>query len=181
MLEKPLRIRAEHARRDWRWRLPGLIWCMLALFSAGPARAEEGFDGARLMFQVSPLVVHFSPSPEHNNFPRLLGLEYETRAHWVAGGASFLNSFEQPSSYWYIGKRWFLDSIHENFYIKLTAGVLLGYDEPYEDKIPLNDNGIAFAPLPAVGYQHERFNAQLVLLGGSGLMLMLGYDIVRWD
>lgn len=181
MLKKPQRILCADLLRYWCRRLPGPFWCMAVLGSAGPAHAEEGFDGTRLMLQVAPIVVHYNPNPDHNNSPRLLGMEYETRTHWVAGASYFHNSFNQPSSYWYGGKRWFLESIHENFYFKLTAGVLLGYDEPYEDKVPFNKNGVAFAPLPAVGYQHKRFNAQLVLLGASGVMLTLGYDIKRWD
>lgn len=181
MLKRLQLIHCGDLLRYWCRRLPGPFWCMALLGAVAPAHAEEGFDGNRLMLQVAPLVVHYSPNPDHNNFPRLLGLEYETRTHWVAGASALRNSFDQPSSYWYVGKRWFIESIHEKFYLKLTAGALLGYDEPYEDKIPFNKNGVAFAPLPAVGYQHKRFNAQVVLLGASGLMITLGYDIKRWD
>lgn len=181
MPKKTKRINWGDPLRYWCRRLSGSFWCMAVLSLAGPAHAEEGSHDTRLMLQIAPIVVHYNPDPDHNNNPRLLGLEYETRTHWVAGGSSFRNSFDQPSSYWYVGKRWFLEPIHENLYFKLTAGVLLGYDDPYEDKIPFNKSGVAFAPLPAVGYQHKRFNAQLVLLGTSALMLTLGYDIKTWD
>jgi hypothetical protein len=40
----------------------------------------------------------------------------------------------------------------------------------------VNDNGFGLAILPAIGYQHRRANAQLVILGTAGLMLTFGYD-----
>jgi hypothetical protein len=154
---------------------------MVAILAASPAHAEEGSDGARLMLQIAPLVIHYDSNPAHNNFPRLVGLEYESSTHWSAGGALFRNSYKQPSSYWYVGKRWFLNSVNENLFIKLTGGVLTGYDDPYEDKIPMNKDGVALAVIPSVGYQHGRFNAQVIILGGAAIMLSLGYDIKRWD
>jgi len=49
----------------------------------------------------------------------------------------------------------------------------------YEDKIPLNHNGTAPAIIAGIGYQFDRFNVQLNVLGASGLMFIFGYDIFR--
>jgi hypothetical protein len=162
----------------WRWLFWGLL--SLSLSPAGPAHAAGATEGARLMFQLAPVVLHYQPDPDHNDYPWLVGFEYESRTHWSAGVASFRNSFDQPSSYWYAGKRWFLAPAAENLYVKLTGGLLLGYDAPYEDKIPLNRDGVALAVIPAVGYQFQGFNAQFVVLGGAGFMFSLGIDIARW-
>lgn len=156
------------------------VWALAALMPVAPAHAGESREGARLTFQLAPHVLHYDPDPNHNDYPWLVGLQYESATHWSAGAASFRNSFGQPSSYWYAGKRWFLGPGAENFYFKATGGLLLGYDAPYEDKIPLNRDGVAFAVIPAVGYQFQAFNLQLVMLGGAGFMFSLGIDLVRW-
>ena len=59
----------------------------------------------------------------------------------------------------------------------MTAGLLLGYVEPYEHKIPVNWNGIGLGIIPAVGYKYRRASTQFVTLGVSGFMLTLGYDL----
>lgn len=164
-------------------RIPGgrlLFRGLLALLPAGAAHAGEANDGARLTFQLAPYVLHYNSDPDHNHYPWLVGLEYESRAHWSAGAASFRNSFDQPSSYWYAGKRWFLGPGAENLYLKVTGGLLLGYDAPYEDKIPLNRDGVALAVIPAIGYQFQGFNMQFIMLGSAGFMFSLGIDLARW-
>ena len=64
-------------------------------------------------------------------------------ARWLAGASHFNNSFDQKCQYLYFGKYWPLESIDSNLYFKLSGGVLLGYKEPYENKIPFNHNGVA--------------------------------------
>jgi hypothetical protein len=154
----------------------------LALAPFGLAHAQEPGNGSRLVFQLGPAVYHYRHDPEHNNYPRLMGLEWESRNNWLGGAAYFRNSFDQPSNYLYLGKRWFPDFLPENVYVKVTGGILLGYKEPYENKIPLNHRkGIAPGVLPAIGYQFERANIQLVPLGAAGLMLTIGVDLLKLD
>ena len=128
------------------------------------------------MLQVGPYVYHLSHDARHNNEPWLVGVEWESASRWELGASFFKNSFYQPCVYIYGGKRWFLRSEDQGFYLKLTGGPLYGYKEPYENKVPVNDNGIGLAIIPAVGYQYKRANAQLVILGSAGLMLSFGYD-----
>ena len=62
-------------------------------------------------------------------------------------------------------------------YVKLTAGLLHGYKEPYEDKIPYNFNGFGPGILPAVGYCHDRYCAELIIYGTAGLMVTVGVTL----
>lgn len=116
---------------------------------------------------------HFRSDPAHNNSPGLVGLELR-RDQWLAGGASFRNSFNQPSQYLYVGRR--VDSSATPFYLKLTAGAIRGYRGEHKRKIPLNDLGIAPAIIPAVGVQKGRFSGELALLGESALLFNLGRE-----
>lgn len=153
---------------------------LVALIVASSAQAGFFEPGDTLMIQASPTVIHFNPDREHTRFSWLVGLEWESTSRWVAGGAYFNNSFNQKSQYLYAGKSWPLPSISDNAYFKLTGGLLLGYKEPYENKIPLNNNGIAPGLVPALGYKYNDFNIQLNLLGAAGVMFTFGYNVIKW-
>jgi hypothetical protein len=140
------------------------------------AHADVFADGDHVMLQVGPYMFHRYYDAKHNNVPMLVGVEWESASRWELGASYFENSFYQPSVYIYAGKRWFLRSADDGFYFKITGGPLYGYKEPYEDKVPLNHNGLGLAIIPAVGYQYQRANAQLVILGIAGVMLTFGYD-----
>ncbi len=150
---------------------------LAALFAyTSTAHADVFADGDHVMLQAGPYVYHREYDPAHNDFPLFVGVEWESASRWELGASYFKNSFYQPSLYVYAGRRWFLASGDAGFYVKLTGGLLYGYKEPYEDKIPVNDNGIGLGVTPAIGYQYQRANAQLVILGTAGLMLTFGYD-----
>jgi len=140
------------------------------------ARADVFADGDQVMLQAGPYVVHWNRSTDHNDWPWLVGVEWESASHWEIGAAYFRNSFNQPSTYIYAGKRWFLHSENQGLYAKLTGGPLYGYREPYEDKIPVNFNGLGLAVLPAIGYQYQRATTQIVFVGSAGVMVTFGYD-----
>ena len=140
------------------------------------ARADVFTDGDQVMLQIGPYLYHRNKEPYHNNEPMLVGVEWESASRWEIGASYFENSFYQPCIYVNAGKRWFWRSADDGLYLKLTAGPLYGYKEPYEDKVPLNNNGLGFAIIPAIGYQYQRANAQLVILGTAAVMLTFGYD-----
>ena len=141
---------------------------------------ESGFlrPGDVLMVQGAPGVIHFESSPDHVKYSWLVGLEWQRSDNWLAGYAYFNNSFGQKSHYLYGGRSWQLGA-DSNWYLKLTAGIIEGYREPYEDKIPINHNGIGAAIIPGLGYRYERFNVQASLLGIRGIMFTIGYDLYR--
>jgi hypothetical protein len=135
-------------------------------------------DGDTLTLQVAPDAVHYHYSADHTKHSWLVGLEYRWQDRWLVGYSYFNNSFGQKSDYVYGGRMWELTRDDaSSWYAKVSGGIIVGYRKPYEDKIPFNHNGVAPAIIPAVGYQHDRFNAQFNVLGSAGLMVTLGYDL----
>lgn len=130
-----------------------------------------------LMIQAGPYVYHRSYSPDHNNWPLLIGAEWGDPDRVALGGAAFRNSFYQPCFYLYGAKRWFVPSVADNVYLKLSGGPLYGYRGQYEDKIPFNHAGFGLAVLPAVGYQRGQTNFQAVLLGTAAVIFTVGYTL----
>ena len=144
--------------------------------------APEPWRTDRFYFQTSIATMHFNPSPDHVNTQDLLNLDWRfdrfwAGGQWLAGAALFKNSFGQPSQYVYGG--WLARPFQatQPLYFKITAGVLHGYKEPYENKIPLNSSGFAPAILPSVGYCYNRLCSELVLFGAAGAMLTLGVTL----
>lgn len=152
----------------------GALW-----MCSGSLHADVFTDGDHVMLQFGPYVYHYHHSDEHNDAPSLLGLEWESATRWEIGASYFKNSFYQPCVYLYGGKRWFWKGADDGPYFKITGGPLYGYKGAYEDKIPLNSEGVGLAIIPALGYQYQRASAQLVILGTAAVMLTFGYDFGR--
>jgi len=62
-------------------------------------------------------------------------------------------------------------------YVKLAAGVVHGYKDEYQDKIPLNSSGFAPAIMGSVGYCYNRICSEIVIAGTAGLMWTLGVTL----
>jgi len=76
----------------------------------------------------------------------------------------------------YVGKRF--DNLlgQPRLFGKVTAGILYGYVEPYEDKVPLNWHGFSPAIVPVLGYKlSEDSSLQVNILGAAALMYSYGY------
>ena len=116
---------------------------------------------------------HFDPDPDHVNNQKLLGLESQMKNQWLFGLAVFDNSFGQNSQYLYTGYKWDLFG-SERWYFKLTGGLLHGYKEPYDDKIPLNGLGVAPAIVPTLGFQYKFFVAEANLGGLAAMTITAG-------
>ena len=123
--------------------------------------------------QTSLYTRHFDPDPDHNNNQRLIGIEARFDRQWLGGIALFDNSFGQNSQMIYLGKYWTLFG-SEHWYGKLTAGLLHGYKEPYEDKIPFNSLGIAPVIIPSLGFRYRWFLAEANLAGLAAVTLTAG-------
>jgi hypothetical protein len=135
-------------------------------------------DSPRWYFQTSYYTRHYSPDPRHLNDQRLVNFERLIGNDNLYGAAFFDNSFNQPSQYVYVGRRWRPFESAEIVHVKLTAGVLHGYKGEFQDKIPFNGRGIAPAILPAVGISGNRFATEVVLFWTAGAMFTAG---VFWD
>ncbi len=124
-------------------------------------------------FYTSLYTKHYDPDPDHVNDQQMLGFEIEMTGNRLWGLAMFDNSFGQASQYLYVGKKWrILES--DRWYFKVTGGLLHGYEEPYEDKIPLNGLGIAPAAIPAIGYSHKNFFVEFTQLALAAGMINVG-------
>ena len=126
-------------------------------------------------FQTSLYTKHWDPEPDHVNHQKLLGIELETTRKWIYGFGWFDNSFGQPSQYLYAGYSWNLFRT-DWFYFKLTGGLLHGYKDPYEDKIPLNGLGIAPVIVPSFGVRYKRVFAEAQILGTAALTITAGFS-----
>ena len=179
-------------------RLPGLVIALL--FLAAPCLAQDqreqgsptqtkdvanepldedtstqssGWSVDRWYIFTSIYTLHTDPEPEHVNNQKMLGIEAQMTNNWLFGFASFDNSFGQRSEYLYAGYKWALFR-SEHWYFKLTGGLLYGYKEPYEDKIPLNGLGIAPIILPVLGFRYKWFATEVSFAGTAALTLSAG-------
>lgn len=153
-----------------------LAGCCIAIAAIPPAAAA---DRDIVMIQAAPAVIHFSSDPAHADWSWMVGIEWQRPSNWLLGFSYFNNSFNQKSQYYYGGYVWNPSDRDPNWYLKLTGGLLYGYKEPYENKVPYNHNGYSPGIVPAVGYKWERWSMQLNLLGTAGLMISMGYDFTR--
>jgi hypothetical protein len=141
--------------------------------AAGDSGTESGWTIAEWHIQTSVYTKHFDPDPEHVNHQNLLGVEALMENNWLFGLAVFDNSFGQNSQYLYTGKQWAL--FHSDFwYFKITGGILHGYKEPYEDKIPLNGWGFAPAILPSIGFKYKFFLTEVNIAGTAAVTVTAG-------
>jgi len=159
--------------------------CLAALLAVLPAVAAEApppesTTGREIvMIQASPDVIHFTSDPDHVNWSWMVGAEWQRPSRWLFGFSYFNNSFGQRSQYYYTGYVWNPIDRNPGWYVKLTGGLLYGYKEPYENKVPYNHNGYAPGLVPALGYKWDRWSTQVSLLGNAALMISVGYDLIR--
>jgi hypothetical protein len=164
--------------RGWLLALVGMFWCCAALAANqdGGSEGEGGSSGWQLdewVIQASYYTRHFDPDPDHVNDQNLIALEAYFQNGWLAGASVFDNSFGQDSQLIYVGKSWPLLS-SDYWYFKLTGGLLHGYEEPYEDKIPFNGLGVAPAIIPALGFRYKYFVTEAHLGGLAVVTFTLG-------
>ncbi len=177
--------------RNWKSVLPVVF---VAVAAAAPAVAQEPPANkspsalAGWTFSVAPYTYHFSNAEKENDFEPdhqkhsyvwLLTAEKMLGERDFAGFAWFNNSFGQPTKYLYYGWRFQPLSSEPRLFLKLSAGVIHGYKEPYHKKIPLNSrSGWGVTAIPAVGWQFSPEAAvQVNILGTAGLMFQLNYTL----
>ena len=147
----------------------------MLLMVSGTANA---FEIVEWRFNTSLYTKHWDPDPEHVDNSKLLNLEIVEASQWIFGFAHFDNSFGQPSQFLYAGRSWPMFK-KDWAYFKLTGGLLHGYKEPYEDKIPLNGLGVAPAIVPAFGLKYKRVHTELQILGAAAITVTAGFSFGR--
>ena len=126
-------------------------------------------------FRTSLYTKHWDPDPDHVNNQNLINLEFETTNKWFYGLAWFDNSFGQSSQFLYGGYKWDLFS-KDWAYFALSGGLIHGYKEPYEDKIPLNELGVAPAIVPTFGVKYKRVFGEIQILGAAAITVTAGFS-----
>jgi hypothetical protein len=149
---------------------------------------SDGFNfkteaGDRHFVIASPYTIHFSENEEDggHKYVWLLGYERERENGWLTGLAYFSNSFGQPCVYYYPWGKTYTDFAGvEGLFVKWNAGIVYGYVEPYEDKVPFNYGGFTPALFPSIGYRTKNdFQTQINMLGIAGLMLQFSVPVDR--
>jgi hypothetical protein len=130
--------------------------------------------GMKLEMQLSPYSYHFSPSDDHKPV-FMVGLERAHASGKLDGISFFSNSFGQESVYIFPWGGVYKDIMgvgHLSF--KWTAGLLYGYKEPYENKVPLNHKGFSPGAIIALAYEFKSgWSAHVNALGTAALMFQL--------
>ena len=153
-----------------------LLGLLLSPLSAVAASFWDETDKLHLQFGA---YTHWGGSDdEYEGPPILFNAEINKQSNLIYGLSLFNNSFGQFSQYLYIGKRWELPKIHKYFQVKLTGGLLHGYKDEYEDKVPYNNNGFSPGIVPSVGFKKDRLAVDLIFLGNSAILLAIGYDFI---
>jgi hypothetical protein len=142
-----------------------------------PAETAAADSGEYWRVIASPYTIHYGYDPEHEPV-YMIGLERQRRDGWVWGATYFSNSFGQPSGYAYVGEKVPNFSPVDKLFFQWTAGIIYGYKEPYEDKVPFNYKGFSPGATISLGWQFTRqVSVQAIALGTAGLMFQLAIDL----
>ncbi len=151
--------------------------------AAKPASAASAWDAPepwrtdRFYLETSVHTWHFNEDPDHVNQQKLVLGEWNVTEHWLVGASFFDNSFGQPSQYVYGGYRFRPFQELQPLYFKLTAGLVHGYKDEFQDKIPFNSSGVAPVIIPSIGYCINRYCSELVIFGTAGVLVTFGVTI----
>ena len=152
---------------------------LIVAYLCGPVWAQtetaaQAAPSSKMKLQLSPYTLHFTQDDEHKDV-LMVGLEREHASGKLDGAVFFTNSFGQPTVYLY---PW--GQVYHSIWgvkplsFKWTAGLLYGYKEPYENKVPLNHNGFSPGAIIALEYEFQSgWSAQVDMLGTAGLMFQL--------
>ena len=178
----PPQIHTQDGAGDWRTNTVRtclafvLLMFSMAVYADDPGTETEEPSGWKISgwnIQTSLYTKHWDPEPDHTDHQKLIGPELVFENNYLVGLAIFRNSFDQPSQFLYIGKTWRLFR-SDYFYFKLVGGLLHGYKEPYEDKIPLNGLGVAPAILPSFGIRYKRVMVEAQIAGTAAITITGG-------
>ena len=139
--------------------------------------APEPWRTDRFYLETSVYTRHFHYDAAHDDHQNLVLGEWNITEQWLVGASFFHNSFGQSSQYVYGGFRFRPFEDLQPLYFKVSAGLVHGYTGEYQDKIPLNNSGIAPVIVPSVGYCFNRYCSELVIFGTAGLLITVGVTI----
>ena len=90
---------------------------------------------------------------------------------WLAGASFFKSSFDQPSGYVYLNRKYEGLLQVAPLFAEWTGGLMYGYRGKYQPKVPLNFGGYSPGFLVSAGWQFDRrLSTQPNLLGDAAVM-----------
>lgn len=176
--------RARHRRAM----IAAMLMCVLGGLGGAP-RAEVLGDEDRIRIAYTPRVFHLSSNRNYVDWNHIVALELITPRHarWGAdrshfGLSLFDNSYGQFSQSIYAGLEWdWKPALGGELFFSVSVGLVHGYREPYEDRVPLNSAlGVGVTVVPAIGWQRERLGAALSL-PGSAVALRVSWSFLGSD
>jgi hypothetical protein len=149
-----------------------------------PALAQGQAAEDQIRIAYAPKAFHFTNDDEYVKWNNIVALEWVAPRHTFLGAdrsllglSLFDNSYGQFSQSIYAGLEWDWTRVAGgDVFLALSAGLVHGYKEPYEDKLPLNNAlGVGITLVPSIGWQREGlgFAASLV---GSAITLRISYS-----
>lgn len=140
---------------------------------------HENADGDYWRVMVAPYTWHYHTDKDGTHrYVYLFGVERQFASGWLLGAVYFSNSFGQSSGYFYGGERVFgWSPWPDKLYFEWSAGLVWGYTDPYENKIPFNYKGLAPGIIVGVGWQFTKnLSFQANALGAAGMMFQFNWD-----
>ncbi len=121
--------------------------------------------------QLSPYTHHYRFDAEHRDV-MMIGLEKESPDADLVGVTLFRNSFGQESLYAYPwGHVYRSIGGFQPVSFKWTAGLIYGYVDSFQDKVPLNFKGFSPGLIFGLAYEFRRgWSAQVNFLGTAAAM-----------
>ena len=149
---------------------------ILLCFTTSSHAKKKWHDYDHFYFQTGSYI-HLTDNDDYDGKNLMIGLEGSKNNGEIHGLILFDNSFGQFSQYAYMGKTWNLKGKLINFHTKITVGIIHGYKEPYDNKIPLTTrNGWSPGIIPSFGYKKGNIGFDLMLLGYDAIMFSVGAD-----
>ncbi|PWB72939.1 MAG: hypothetical protein C3F15_10515 [Holophagae bacterium] len=154
---------------------------LLFLLSAGDALAQQvgaAQDSESHWYVQAGAYVHWLSSDDFVGPPVLGGVEHHRSDGWSGGLSLFNNSFGQFTQYLYAGKEFRPWDSRPELRVKISAGIVHGYQDEYYDTLPIRWGGSwGLGFVPAIGFQKGRAGYDVALLGVSGLLFLVGYRL----
>ena len=158
--------------------MPALAAALVAAAVVWPqtTRAQPVPAGDQFRIAYTPKVFHFNDDPDYVDWNHIVALEWVTPRHvfWGADrthfGLSFFdNSYGQFSQSVYAGLEWdWARVLGGTVFGALSVGMIHGYKEPWEDKLPLNEAlGVGLSVVPAIGWQRGALGFAASLTGSA--------------
>lgn len=163
---------------------PGVLAAVFGLALATSTNGQVLPDGDQLRLSYAPKAFHVTHSDDYVDWNHIVALEWVMPRHQIWGadrthlGVSlFDNSYGQFSQSVYAGLEWdWTQAFGGEVFVALSLGLVHGYKEPYEDKLPLNDAlGVGVTLVPAIAWQRGAFGLA-ASLAGSAVVFRVSYS-----